>query len=73
MLQRAAEGESPSLIQERILNNVISDFTASLAYENGLSHDIAVSLVEWMQNEGVLDYDILKEVYAPVAKAANDA
>lgn len=56
------------------MNNVINDFTASLAYENGLSHDIAVSLVEWMENEGVLDYDILKETYAePAKKAANDA
>jgi hypothetical protein len=56
------------------MNKFIEDFTASFAFENGLSFDTAHSLVHWMENEGVLDYDILKETYSePQLLVANDA
>jgi hypothetical protein len=56
------------------MKNIIEDFTASFAFDNGLSFETATSLVEWMENEGVLDYDILKEVYSePLPEVANDA
>lgn len=41
-----------------------------LSHELSLSPDKAADIVEWLEDEGVLDYQIIKETYEP--SAAND-
>lgn len=50
---------------------IYENFAASLAFENGIPFETAKTIVDWMSNEGILDYDILKETYP--TEAANDA
>ena len=63
------------------MDNILESFTACLGFENGFDYDTATSLVKWLEDEGVLDYDVLRETYqeparpslALVVGAANDA
>jgi len=52
----------------------IHSFKTNFAFENDLDEATATRLVEWLENEGVLDYDIINETYSePTIKVANDA
>jgi hypothetical protein len=53
--------------------DILDSFAQCLAFENNVPIEAARSLVTWMENEGVLDYDILKETYLEPERAANDA
>lgn len=61
------------------MENILESFTNCMAVENGLTEDAAKSLTTWLENEGVLDYNILRETYEePTVKlhlveTANDA
>jgi hypothetical protein len=45
------------------MENILNSFTACMAFENGISAEQAQSLTTWLENEGVLDYQILRETY----------
>lgn len=45
------------------MDDVFDMLAVSMAFENNLDHETAEQLVRWLDSEGVLDYDILKEVY----------
>jgi hypothetical protein len=53
--------------------DIYQQLAACMSHENNITFDTAESLVDWLTNEGVLDYDILKETYAENVQAANDA
>lgn len=62
------------------MENILESFTACLAFENGVDITAARSMTQWLENEGVLDYDILRETYQEprptfhaVEGVANDA
>jgi hypothetical protein len=43
--------------------NVFEGLASSMAFENVIEPALASQIVVWLENEGILDYDILKEVY----------
>lgn len=43
--------------------DVYAALSASLAFENNIVPSVATQIVQWLDTEGVLDYDILKETY----------
>jgi len=46
------------------LNEAIKLMTANFAEENGLDHDAAKKLVDWFENEGLLDYEGVRDIYS---------
>lgn len=61
------------------MTNPIECLAACMSHENNITLEEAQSLVNWLENEGVLDYDILKETYEEprptvesVLRAVND-
>lgn len=46
------------------MDEAITLLTANFAEENGLNPDTATKLVTWLDNEGILDYDIVRETYS---------
>jgi hypothetical protein len=66
-------------VEEINLENILESFSACLAFENGMDIETARSITTWLENEGALDYDVLRETYAEprpslslVVGAAND-
>lgn len=62
------------------MESIMLSFTRCMSFENGVSEEFAASMTKWLENEGVLDYAILRETYAEprpafhvVAGVANDA
>lgn len=55
------------------MKNTTFMFQTNLAYENNLDTNTAEKIVEWLENEGVLDYEIIDEVYGETPVAVNDA
>jgi hypothetical protein len=43
--------------------NLFETFTQSLADENKIDHRTANMIVKWLESEGVLDHEIMKETY----------
>lgn len=45
------------------MENILESFTHCMSFENDLTFNQAAGIVEWLQNEGALDYDTLRETY----------
>lgn len=45
------------------MENITAAFTASLAFENDILPSVATRVVAWLETEGALDYDVLRETY----------
>lgn len=54
------------------MNDIFNLFTPDLAFENNLDTETATRITKWLVNEGVLDYDVLKEVYNEPTVTIND-
>lgn len=46
------------------MENILDSFAHCMSFENGLTYDQARGIITWMENEGALDYDTLRETYA---------
>jgi len=45
------------------MNDLFAAFAQSMSDENNMTLDQAHQLTEWLANEGVLDFDVLRETY----------
>lgn len=45
------------------MSNLNQRLAADMAFENNIDFSLAEQLTTWLQNEGIVDYDILKETY----------
>jgi ribosomal protein S25 len=43
--------------------NTIENFTSSLADETGVTGDVAEKIVQWLTEDGVLDFAVIEETY----------
>lgn len=48
------------------MDEAITLMTVNFAEENNLTPETATQLVDWLENEGVLDYDIVNETYGDI-------
>lgn len=47
--------------------NINDMVAANMAHENGLDFETASQVVAWLDNEGILDNEIAREVYSEAA------
>lgn len=42
---------------------VTTSLVANMAFENAIDPDLAKKIIDWLDNEGAIDYQIVNEVY----------
>ena len=45
------------------MEKILDSFAHCLSFENGVSLDHAREIISWMDTEGALDYDVLRQTY----------
>lgn len=60
------------------MEEILESFSNCMAFENGIDIEAARSMTKWLENEGALDFDTLRETYVEPrptfhAVVANDA
>jgi len=55
------------------MKTILESFTQCMAFENGIDIEAARSMVNWLQDEGALDYATLTETYQEPATSTGVA
>lgn len=50
----------------------LESYACCMAHDNGIDVDFCRSLIRWMDNEGTIDYAVIRETYSEPTEGVRD-